>query len=71
MRILLVKLSSLGDVIQTMPVVDDLRIHLGVVSVDWVVEEAFAGLVERVSGLERVIPIAHITPTKMSRIGVW
>ena len=59
MRILLVKLSSLGDVIQTMPVVDDLRTHLGVVSVDWVVEEAFAGLVERVSGLERVIPIAQ------------
>lgn len=59
MKILIVKLSSLGDVIQTMPVVDDLRTHLGLVSVDWVVEEAFAGLVERVSGLDRVIPIAQ------------
>lgn len=42
-----------------MPVLDDLRTHLGLVAVDWVVEEAFAGLVERVSGLGRVIPIAQ------------
>lgn len=58
MRILLVKLSSLGDVVQTVPVVADLWDRLGEVSIDWVVEEAFAPLLARVQGLERVVPVA-------------
>lgn len=59
MNILLVKLSSLGDVIQTMPVVDDLlRAHPSA-QIDWVVEEAFAPLVARVRGIRRVVPIAQ------------
>jgi heptosyltransferase I len=59
MNILIVKLSSLGDVVQTMPVVADmLAIHPDV-QIDWVVEEAFAPLLERLvgdNGLNRVIP---------------
>ncbi len=52
MRILIVKLSSLGDVVHAMPVVHDLRqAHPGVV-IDWVVEPAFAPLVQRVQGME-------------------
>ena len=58
MDILLVKLSSLGDVIQTMPVVHDLVQQFPGVQIDWVVEEAFAPLVQRVQGLRRVIPMA-------------
>lgn len=58
MKILIVKLSSLGDVVQTMPVVADiLAAHPGA-QIDWVVEEAFAPLVARVQGVRRVIPIA-------------
>ncbi len=59
MKILLVKLSSLGDVIQTIPVVHDLRLAFPGVVIDWVVEEAFAPLVARVSGVRRVLPIAE------------
>jgi len=59
MKILLVKLSSLGDVIQTMPVVHDLHQAFPGVVIDWVVEEAFAPLVARVSGVRRVLPIAE------------
>jgi heptosyltransferase I len=59
MNILIVKLSSLGDVVQTMPVVADmLAIHPNA-HIDWVVEEAFAPLVERLvdqMGLRSVIP---------------
>ena len=58
MKVLFVKLSSLGDVIQTMPVVADLKQAFPDVVIDWVVEEAFAPLVERVDGLRRVIPMA-------------
>ena len=55
MRVLIVKLSSLGDVVHAMPVVDDiLRAHPGAL-IDWVVEPAFAPLVCRVQGINTVI----------------
>ncbi len=59
MKILLVKLSSLGDVIQTVPVIHDIHTALRGAQIDWVVEEAFAPLVERAQGLGRVWPIAE------------
>ena len=59
MRVLIVKLSSLGDVIQTMPVIEDMKANLPGVQIDWVVEEAFADLVSKASGITRVIPCAE------------
>ena len=59
MRILIVKLSSLGDVIQTLPVVQDVRTAFASATVDWVVEEAFADLLQSVPGLGRVIVCAQ------------
>jgi heptosyltransferase-1 len=56
MKILLVKLSSLGDVVHTLPVVQDIRAALPDAQIDWVVEKAFAPLLARASGLRRVIP---------------
>jgi heptosyltransferase I len=58
MKVLFVKLSSLGDVIQTFPAVADLQAAVPGVVIDWVVEESFAPLVERVQGLRRVLPMA-------------
>lgn len=57
MKILLVKLSSLGDVVHTLPVVQDiLAAHPGA-QIDWVVEKAFAPLLTPLVGssLQRVI----------------
>lgn len=55
MHVLIVKLSSLGDVVHTMPVVHDiLRAHPQA-RIDWVVEPGFASLVRRVHGVQRVI----------------
>ena len=59
MRILVVKLSSLGDVVQTLPVVHDLQAHFPGVRIDWAVEEAFADLVRAAPGVDRVIPVAQ------------
>jgi len=59
MNILIVKMSSLGDVIQTMPVVQDLRLQFPAAHIDWMVEEAFAPLVDRVDGVRRVLPLAQ------------
>jgi heptosyltransferase-1 len=56
MKILLVKLSSLGDVVHTLPVVQDIRAAFPEAQIDWVVEKAFAPLLARCEGLHRVIP---------------
>ena len=55
MRILIVKLSSLGDVVHTMPAVQDIASALPQARIDWVVERAFAPLVQRCAGVDRVI----------------
>lgn len=59
MKVLIVKLSSLGDVVQTIPVVHDILQHFPHASIDWVVEEGFAPLLACVQGLRRVIPVAQ------------
>ncbi len=57
-RILIVKLSSLGDVVHAMAAVQDIRRALPQARIDWVVERSFAPLVARCEGVERVIPCA-------------
>jgi heptosyltransferase-1 len=42
--IVLIKTSSLGDVLHNLPVVTDIRRHLPEARIDWVVEESFAAL---------------------------
>lgn len=56
MNILIVKLSSLGDVVHTLPVVQDLHAAWPDARIDWVVERGFAPLVRRCAGVHRVIP---------------
>jgi len=55
LKVLIVKLSSLGDVVHAMPAVQDLRRALAGVQIDWVVERAFAPLVARCEGVRKVI----------------
>jgi len=56
LRILIVKLSSLGDVVHAMASVQDIRQAFPYAQIDWVVERAFAPLVLRCKGVHRVIP---------------
>ncbi len=58
MRILLVKTSSLGDVVHNLPVVVDIRNHFPDAQIDWVVEENFATIPRLNPGVNRVIPVA-------------
>ena len=58
MRILLVKTSSMGDVIHNLPVASDIRTHYPDALIDWVVEEAFADIPALHSAIDRVIPVA-------------
>ena len=56
MDILIVKLSSLGDVVHAMPAVQDVLACVPQARVDWVVERGFAPLVQRCEGVRDVIP---------------
>ena len=57
-RILLVKTSSLGDVVHNLPVVADIRSHFPGAEIDWVVEENFADIPALHPGVRRVWPVA-------------
>jgi heptosyltransferase-1 len=54
-NILIVKLSSLGDVVHAMPAVQDLRLALPHAQIDWVVERGFAPLVRSCEGVHRTV----------------
>ena len=61
-KILLVKLSSLGDVLHNLPIVWDLRARLPDAQIDWIVEEGYVHLLEPLlsrdgfRGIDRIIP---------------
>ena len=61
-KILLVKLSSLGDVLHNLPIVWDLRARLPDAQIDWVVEEGYVHLLKPLlsrdgfRGIDRIIP---------------
>jgi heptosyltransferase-1 len=63
-KILLVKLSSLGDVLHNLPIVWDLRKRLPEAQIDWIVEEGYVHLLEPLKttetfrGIDRIIPLA-------------
>jgi heptosyltransferase-1 len=57
-RILLIRMSSLGDIIHTFPAATDLRRALPDAALDWVVEEAYVPLARMHPGVTRVLPLA-------------
>lgn len=58
MRVLIVKVSSLGDVIHTLPAVTDAQRARKDIQFDWVVEENFAEVPSWHPAVENVIPVA-------------
>ena len=58
MKILLVRVSSLGDVLHNLPMVADILAHHPGAQIDWVVEEGYVSLVRLNPHVRRVIPFA-------------
>jgi heptosyltransferase I len=58
MKILIVRVSSLGDVLHNMPMVDDILRHVPDAQIDWVVEEAYVSLVRLHPRVNKIIPFA-------------
>ncbi len=58
MRVLIIKTSSLGDVVHTLPALTDARAAIPDISFDWIVEEAFAPIPRLHGAVDQVIPVA-------------
>jgi heptosyltransferase-1 len=58
MKILLVRVSSLGDVLHNLPMVADILRHHPGARIDWVVEEGYVSLVRLNPHVRKVIPFA-------------
>lgn len=58
MRVLLIKTSSLGDVIHTLPALTDAQRAIPGIQFDWVVEEGFAEIPSWHPAVAEVIPVA-------------
>jgi len=66
-KILLVKLSSLGDVLHNLPIIWDLRARLPNAQIDWVVEEGYVHLLEPLLSRNGFKGIDHIIPFGLRR----
>lgn len=58
MRVLIVKTSSMGDVLHTLPALTDATQAIPGICFDWVVEEGFAQIPTWHSAVEKVLPVA-------------
>ena len=78
MRVLLVKTSSLGDVVHNLPVASDIRRVFPDATIDWVVEEGFAEIPRLHPAVAKVIPVAArrwrkspLSPATWREIGAY
>ena len=72
MRILLVKTSSLGDVIHNLPVVSDLRRSFPDAQIDWCVEASFADIPRLHPAVHEIIPVAvRHWRKQLTRLATW
>jgi heptosyltransferase I len=74
-RVLVIKTSSLGDVVHTLPALTDARRAIPDIQFDWVVEEGFAEIPAWHPAVAQVIPVAirrwRKHPLQTLRSGEW
>ncbi|NNM59289.1 MAG: lipopolysaccharide heptosyltransferase I [Legionellales bacterium] len=58
MKVLIVKISSMGDVIHTLPAITDAANAIKDIEFDWVVEEGFQEIPRWMPNVKKIIPIA-------------
>ncbi len=58
-KILIVRTSSLGDLVHMLPAISDIAAHVPGAQIDWVVEENFAEIPLWHPAINEVIPVAH------------
>jgi heptosyltransferase I len=66
-RLLVARLSALGDIVFAVPAVTELRTRFPDAQIDWLVEDRFEGLVRSLPMLDQV----HVFPRKAWKRGGW
>ncbi|MCK5059426.1 MAG: lipopolysaccharide heptosyltransferase I, partial [Candidatus Aminicenantes bacterium] len=66
-NIAIIKLSSLGDIIHTLPAFNLLRKKFPDARISWIAEPAGAKLLENFSGIDEIIVIHLKTPTLLNK----
>jgi heptosyltransferase-1 len=57
LKLLIVKTSSMGDVVHALPVINDIRRHHAGAQIDWLVEAPFAAIPQMHPGVRHVLPM--------------
>ena len=57
-RILIIRTSALGDIVQALPVLSALRRHHPLATIGWVIEKAFSPLLEGHPDLDELMPVS-------------
>src|SRR5690625_7635443 len=57
MKILLIKMSSMGDLFHTFPALTDLKANYPDAEIDWLVEESFAEIAAWHPAVRRAVPV--------------
>ncbi len=70
MKVLIVKTSSMGDIIHTLPAITDAMNAVAGIRFDWVVEENFKQIPQWHSAVDKVIPVA-IRRWRNSLLATW
>jgi heptosyltransferase I len=58
LKLLIVKTSSLGDVVHNLPIINDILSHYPDTEIDWVVEAGFADIPKLHPAVNQVIPVS-------------
>ena len=71
LKVLLIKMSSMGDIFHTFPAISDLKAHYPEAIIDWVVEEGFKEIVAWHPAIHKAIPISLRRWMKARDIKSW
>lgn len=69
MKILIVKLSSLGDLIHALPAVNLLRKHLPEAQIDWVCYKSYSAILQNIDSINNVIELKSKTLNDLFKLG--
>jgi heptosyltransferase-1 len=73
-KILIIKPSALGDIVQALPVLTGMRRRWPAAKIDWIVNDSLAGILEGHPSLNKVIPYPRrrwTTPLQIPEIWRW
>jgi heptosyltransferase-1 len=68
MNILLVKLSSLGDILHNLPILWDIRQRYPQATIDWAIDEAYVELISPLLSTESCKGLDHIITNGLRRL---